>query len=117
MRAMADGASELLRRSWLRMWRGLGAHGDGADAFDELRRRYRESHRSYHTLQHLAECLACFDGVRELATNAAEVEAALWFHDAIHDPRRDDNEARRAGLARARLGAARVRAARVWEVE
>jgi len=117
MREMSDGASELLRRSWLRMWRGLGARGDGADAFDELCRRYGEAHRSYHTLQHLEECLACFDGVRELATNAAEVEAALWFHDAIHDPRRDDNEARSAGLARERLGDAGVRADRVSQVE
>ncbi|HRO58957.1 MAG TPA: GNAT family N-acetyltransferase [Burkholderiaceae bacterium] len=106
-----------MRRSWQRIWHGLAARGDGADTFDELCRRHAEPHRSYHTLQHLAECLACFDGVRELAANAPEVEAALWFHDAIHDPGRKDNEARSAELARGLLHGAGVAAGRVAQIE
>lgn len=69
----------------------------------ELLARYAEPHRAYHTQQHLAECLALFGELRPLAQHPAEVEAALWFHDAIYDVHRHDNEALSADWARAAL--------------
>jgi predicted metal-dependent HD superfamily phosphohydrolase len=67
---------------------------------EALLRRYREPHRRYHTLQHLAECFERLDELRPLVRAAREVTLALWFHDAIYEPRRDDNEERSADLAR-----------------
>lgn len=64
-----------------------------------LRVRYDEPHRHYHGLQHLSECLAAFEAVSHLAHFAAEVELALWFHDAIYAVRRSDNESRSASWA------------------
>ena len=71
---------------------------------EELLARYREPHRHYHTVQHLAECLEKFDDLRDLAAHPEDVELAIWFHDAIYDPRRDDNESRSAEWARAAVG-------------
>lgn len=89
-----------LHPSWLRAWRGIGARGDGEDLYRALMARYGEPHRKYHTLQHLQECLAHFDAVQGVLPASAEVAAALWFHDAIYDVKRSDNEARSAGWAR-----------------
>ena len=56
---------------------------------------------SYHTTRHLEECFAELAAVRADATRPAEVELALWCHDAIYDTARHDNEQRaRANLER-----------------
>jgi predicted metal-dependent HD superfamily phosphohydrolase len=57
---------------------------------------YSESHRFYHTLQHLGECLELLDAAAPLAARLPEIQLALWFHDAIYDPQRQDNEDRSA---------------------
>ncbi|XRQ04445.1 HD domain-containing protein [Actinomadura welshii] len=65
----------------------------------ELDKRYGEPHRRYHTRDHLA---AVLDLVDELAGHAAApglVRLAAWFHDAVYDPERADNEERSARLA------------------
>ena len=69
---------------------------------------YRREGRSYHTPRHLEECLEQFDTVRGLFRRPDEAEAAIWFHDAIYDPRADDNEERSADLADRLLGPAGV---------
>lgn len=93
----------LTARRWLALWQQLGVarHADGAlaDTFVELTARYAESHRYYHTAQHIAECLAHFDSAQCLCEHAPEVELALWFHDAIYDPRAKNNELQSAEWA------------------
>lgn len=98
MKPTADG--------WRRLWDTLGAREIPLGLFNQLVAAYSEPHRHYHTLQHLRECLAHLDAAASLARRPEEVEAALWFHDAVYDPARDDNEARSAAWARASVRAA-----------
>jgi predicted metal-dependent HD superfamily phosphohydrolase len=69
-------------------------------------RAWRSMGRHYHTLDHLDACLRELDDAWQLAERPAEVELALWFHDAVYRTWRKDNEARSAGLAARCLGAA-----------
>jgi predicted metal-dependent HD superfamily phosphohydrolase len=62
-------------------------------------------------MQHLDECFANFDRLRDAADHPEEIELALWFHDAIYDTRRTDNEERSAEWARSSALAAGVASA------
>jgi len=73
-----------------------------AGVFEALAARYSEPSRVYHSLQHIAEGISHLKTVR---TVPPEIPIAWWFHDAIVDPRRSDNEAKSAAWAKAVLGA------------
>ena len=92
--------------AWQRLWGELGAGEVPRGLYNQLVAAYSERHRSYHTLQHLRECLAHFEAASALARRPAEVEAALWFHDAIYDPKARDNEERSADWAASSILAA-----------
>ena len=109
--------NDVLERSWHRAWPALGAAGDGSAVRDVLLAAYREPDRHYHTLQHLRECIECLAACGGLAERPAEVEIALWFHDAVHDVHRHDNERRSADRARAALAAAGVGADVVTRID
>jgi predicted metal-dependent HD superfamily phosphohydrolase len=94
--------------AWHALWRELGAPPDDA-LFGRLVAAYSEPQRHYHTLQHLRECLELWQEVRHLAERPAEVEVALWFHDAIYDPTRHDNEERSADWAQQSVAGAGLR--------
>ena len=95
-----------LQRSWKRAWQGLGAGDDGASVSAALLAAYDEPQRSSHTLQHLHDCIDRFETCTDLTVRPAEIEIALWFHDAVYDVRRHDNETRSADWARDALVAA-----------
>ena len=98
----------LFQRSWARAWSGLGASGPGLELRDALLAAWDTPQRHYHTLRHLHESLALFEQQAALASRPAEVEIALWFHDAIYDPRAKDNEERSARWADTALAGAGV---------
>lgn len=73
---------------------------------DELIARYGEPHRRYHTMVHIEDCLAQVAASTDMDENQrALMDAAVWFHDAIYDATRSDNEAASAKLAADRLTA------------
>jgi predicted metal-dependent HD superfamily phosphohydrolase len=108
----------LLRRSWQRCWTNLVensprelANQEGIEAhrvFEQLCAKYSEPARKYHSLQHLSECLNHFERAQSLAARPAELEMALWFHDAIYELSRHDNEATSANWAEVELSRAGV---------
>lgn len=92
---------------WRAVWLTFTT-ADPAPIYLDLLSRYAEPHRAYHTLEHIAECLLHLDEARHLLAQPIEVELAVWFHDAIYDPRRGDNEEQSALLAVSQLRAAEV---------
>ena len=71
------------------------------DLREDLLARWSETHRKHHNVAHLHEML---DAIGELADDGVQfdreaVELAAWFHDAVYEIGRDDNEERSADLA------------------
>jgi predicted metal-dependent HD superfamily phosphohydrolase len=86
-------------QQWRDLWKAIGRPAPNA-VFERLMARYAEPHRQYHTIRHLGECLAKRAEIEATAVQPREVELALWFHDAIYEPQRHDNEQRSADWAR-----------------
>lgn len=93
---------ELDRQQFLTCWNALRARevpwGRDDTAFEVLRRCYGEAHRAYHTAEHIEECIGWWQRLSSLAERPQELAAAIYFHDAVYDPTRGDNETRSAQL-------------------
>jgi predicted metal-dependent HD superfamily phosphohydrolase len=113
---------ESMRADWVKL---LGRYGvapaDAQAPFDVLAAAYSAPERHYHNLDHLIEMFrvagrlaSIIDDVPAAAVartparggtyDPAAVELAIWFHDAVYDPRAKDNEARSGELAVDLLG-------------
>ena len=84
---------------WLALWQRAGCAEAPAGWYERLTAAYAEPQRHYHNQRHIADCLAAFAEAKHLARQPAAVELALWFHDAVYDPKAEDNEERSAALA------------------
>lgn len=99
----------------LRRWRSLA--GEGADALGQaLIRAWAEPQRRYHDAGHLIWLLDEADRRATLICDQAFVGYAIWFHDAVYQPGRTDNETLSAEWARVALAPEPDLAARVAHV-
>jgi predicted metal-dependent HD superfamily phosphohydrolase len=89
---------EALRAAWAR---DAGSSRAAGEALDGLLARYQEPHRHYHTLKHVASVLEQVDTLVAAVPveDPIAVRLAVWFHDAVYDPRASNNEAASADLA------------------
>lgn len=78
---------------------GIGVNNVNS-LFQTLAHLYNSPDRYYHNSIHIAESLKSFRQVEYLSEFPSEVEAALWFHDAIYDTKKADNEKQSADLAK-----------------
>lgn len=100
----------MLRPRFEALWtRSVGA-GDPAPVWDRLDAGYGDSGRAYHGWAHVAAMLTGLEAAKaepEFARLRFDaVELAAFFHDAVYDPRRSDNEAASAALFAEHAGAA-----------
>jgi predicted metal-dependent HD superfamily phosphohydrolase len=83
---------------------------------DDLLARWTEPHRHYHTVDHLQAVLAVIEDHAPAAVDPMAVKLAAWFHDAVYDPTRVDNEEASALLAESVLPELRVGLPQVSEI-
>jgi predicted metal-dependent HD superfamily phosphohydrolase len=88
--------------------RRLGSASEPGALYAALAAAWTEPHRAYHGISHLADCLRELDEAPQESEARDPAEAALWFHDAVYDPRAADNERRSAAWARRALSEAGV---------
>lgn len=87
-----------LRTRWDSLWDRLHLI-PRTGLFETLMARWGESHRYYHTPQHLAECLRALEEVKSYTDDVRPVEFALWYHDVFHNVEMQSNEEKSAELA------------------
>lgn len=80
--------------------------------FQRLKDAYTGPGRHYHALPHVQALLDTVERHRSALHDAAVVQLAVWFHDAVYNPLRADNEAQSAALARQFLAHTTLTAAR-----
>jgi predicted metal-dependent HD superfamily phosphohydrolase len=105
-----------LSHAWRAALPASAPSGAVSRALDDLLARWNEPHRHYHTAEHLANVLAVLEEHADRASDPDAVILAAWYHDAIYDPQRVDNEEASALLAEATLPTLDVLDAQVAEV-
>ncbi|MBU1127262.1 MAG: hypothetical protein ABIH88_00100 [Patescibacteria group bacterium] len=86
------------KEKWLSLLKRQKTTKNSENIYKDLLLRYKESHRRYHNLSHLKECFVEFEKVAHLLKNPDSVEMAIWYHDAIYNPKKQDNEEKSAML-------------------
>lgn len=62
------------------------------DTFKQLQIAHSEPQRHYHTAEHINACLSWVSRIEEKLQQPDWVRLAFYFHDAVYDPTRYDNE-------------------------
>jgi len=90
---LSHGGRKRLIARWNALLISLGVDPDQhSSILDDLLTRHSEPQRCYHNLAHL-------DSLFSLLPARPHLEFAVWFHDAIYDPTRSNNETQSALLA------------------
>ncbi len=69
------------------------------NSFQMLKDLYSEKGRFYHNLSHVKALLSLLESLKDKIQDHDAIRFAIWFHDAIYDTKRSDNEEKSAELA------------------
>ena len=72
---------------------------DAAVVAGGLGAKYTQPHRAYHNLLHVEDVLLRIEELAPPQEDELALALAAWFHDAVYQPERDDNEERSAYAA------------------
>jgi predicted metal-dependent HD superfamily phosphohydrolase len=91
---------------WLKTNPPTPTDGPAGATKARLRAAYQEPQRRYHDMSHISDCLQDLAAVSGLADETRlRLAYAIWWHDVVYDPTRNDNEAASADLAQRDLAA------------
>jgi predicted metal-dependent HD superfamily phosphohydrolase len=95
----------------------FGARPKALGAAASIVAGYSEEHRFYHNLSHVNALLASAEKFKERFADEESVRLAVWFHDAIYEPKSPTNEIDSARLAVKTLAALNFPHAKIEHVE
>jgi len=74
-----------LQSRWLSLTKELNINAQLAHKmYAKIEKKYSESHRKYHNLQHLRELFTYVDEYEEMIEEKNLVELAIWYHDIVY---------------------------------
>ena len=80
-------ALDTVQRCWAGLVSGRSCGAPAASAvLDEIAQAYREPHRHYHTLDHIADLLTLLGRHGKGTADRDALELAILFHDIVYDP-------------------------------
>ena len=98
--------TDYLQQSWDALTEGLPA--ERQVHLQELLALYRQPHRHYHNLKHVERLLRLEQEHHQLLQAPKTVRLAIWYHDAVYNTFKGDNEVKSADLALRRLAELKV---------
>jgi len=87
-----------MQQRFTKLWQSIAA-SDADEEYAAIAKAYGESHRAYHNLEHIGDCLTQLDSAATRRDHPREVELAVWFHDVVYNTRSDQNEQESADWA------------------
>jgi predicted metal-dependent HD superfamily phosphohydrolase len=85
---------QYLHPKWFGLALDLGIPDDLAHKWWNLfLKSYCEEARHYHTMFHVESLFKMYDRFSNLVNDKSAVQLAIWFHDIVYNPRKQDNEA------------------------
>jgi predicted metal-dependent HD superfamily phosphohydrolase len=73
------------------------------ECWQQIKKQYSAKGRYYHTLQHLQNMFAGLTMVKDILGDWDVLVFALFYHDVVYNPLKQDNEEKSAALAEKRL--------------
>ena len=91
---------DFLRSQWNDLLSSFPTDRDSKESFFQiLKEKYSEKNRFYHNLSHVRTMLNLHASFNHKVQNSQAIQFSIWFHDAVYNTERTDNEEESARFA------------------